>query len=75
MTPESTKSFITFYLHGLNERTRREKNGPKWGIDWVVYNIGSAAFGKPVRLPFLRGSNADYPKSKVEAAAFFALPI
>ena len=67
MTPESTKSFITFYLHGLNERTRREKNGPKWGIDWVVYNIGSAAFGKPVRLPFLRGSNADYPKSKVEA--------
>lgn len=54
MTPECIKSFVTYYLQSLSERTRREKKGTKWGIDWVAYNLGLAMFGKPVRLPFLR---------------------
>jgi hypothetical protein len=64
---ESIKSFVTYYLQSLSERTRREKSGTKWGIDWVAYNLGLAKFGKPVRLPFLRSGELGYPKSKVEA--------
>jgi hypothetical protein len=64
---ESIKSFVTYYLQSLSERTRREKSGTKWGIDWVVYNLGLARFGKPVRLPFLRSGDSGFPKSKVEA--------
>jgi hypothetical protein len=67
MNPEAIKSFVTYYLQSLHERTRREKSGPKWGIDWVAYNIGLAKFGKPVRLPFLRSGDEGYPKTKVEA--------
>jgi len=67
MTEESIKSFVTYYLQSLKERTRREKGGTKWGIDWVAYNIGLAKFGNPVRLPFLRNGDEGYPKSKVEA--------
>ena len=67
MTPECIKSFVTYYLQSLSERTRREKRGTKWGIDWVAYNLGLAMFGKPVRLPFLRSGAEGYPKSKVEA--------
>ena len=33
----------------------------------MVYNLGLARFGKPVRLPFLRGGDSGFPKSKVEA--------
>ena len=57
MTPELTKSFITFYLHGLNERTRREKTGRN-GESTGSCHTGFAAFGKPVRLPFLGGGAA-----------------
>jgi hypothetical protein len=64
---ESIKSFLTYYVQSLNERTRRERGGTKWGIDWVVYNLGLAKFGKPVRLPFLRSGDLGFPKSKVEA--------
>lgn len=67
MKPEVVKSFVTHYLHGLSERTRRERNGTKWGLDWVVYNLGLARFGKPVRLPFIRSGGHDYAKAKVEA--------
>ena len=67
MTRQSIKTFVTYYLQSLNERTRREKNGTKWGIDWVIYNLGLARFGKPARLPFLRSGGAGFPKSKVEA--------
>lgn len=67
MTSESIKSAVTYYLQSLSERTRREKRGTKWGIDWVIYNIGLSRFGKPVRLPFLRSGDAGFPKSKVEA--------
>jgi len=67
VTRESIKSVVTYYLQSLSERTRREKSGTKCGIDWVVYNIGLARFGKPVRLPFLRGGDFGFPKSKVEA--------
>ena len=54
MSPESVKSFVTYYLQNLLERTRRERTGTKWGIDWIAYSIGLARFGKAVRLPFLR---------------------
>jgi hypothetical protein len=67
MTRESIKSAVTYYIQSLGERSRREKSGTKWGIDWVVYNLGLARFGKPVRLPFLRSGDAGFPKSKVEA--------
>ena len=67
MNQEAIKTFVTYYLQSLNERTRREKNGPKWGIDWVVYNLGLAKYGRPIRLPFLRTGSEGYPKSKVEA--------
>jgi hypothetical protein len=67
MNLETVKSFVTHYIFALNERTRREKTGTKWGLDWVVYNIGLAKYGKPVRLPFIRAGGLDYSKSKVEA--------
>lgn len=67
MNPDSVKSFVTYYLQSLAERTRPEKSGTKWGIDWVAYNLGLARFGKPVRLPFLRSGESGYPKTKVEA--------
>jgi hypothetical protein len=67
MNPEHVKSFVTYYLQNLSERTRREKTGTKWGIDWIAYNIGLARFGKTVRLPFLRHGSGGFPKSKTEA--------
>jgi hypothetical protein len=67
VTRESIKSFVTYYIQSLTERTRREKSGTKWGIDWVVYSLGLAKFGKPVRLPFIRSGDSGFPKSKVEA--------
>jgi hypothetical protein len=67
MNRESIKSFVTDYVHGLHERTRREKTGTKWGLDWVIYNLGLSRFGKPARLPFMRSGGEDYSKSKVEA--------
>lgn len=67
MNPEHITSFVTYYLQNLKERTRRERSGTKWGIDWIAYNIGLARFGKPVRLPFLRHGSEGFPKSKSEA--------
>jgi len=67
VNPESVKSFVTYYLQGLKERTRREQSGTKWGIDWVVYNLGLAKFGRPIRLPFIRAGTDGYPKTKTEA--------
>jgi hypothetical protein len=67
MNPGHVKSFVTYYIQNLSERTRRERAGTKWGIDWIAYNIGLARFGKPMRLPFLRHGTAGFPKSKTEA--------
>lgn len=67
MNAESIKSFVTYYLQGLSERTRREKSGAKWGIDWIAYNLGLAKFGKPMRLPFIRSGPEGYPRGKSEA--------
>lgn len=67
MTPDLTKAFLTNYLLSLKERTRDEVNGTKWGIDWAVYNLGQAIYGKPIRLPFLRQSDGVGVKSKPEA--------
>jgi hypothetical protein len=67
MTPELDKAFVTAYLLSLKERTRSEQSGVKWGIDWLVYNLGQALYGKPVRLPFLRQSDPASIKTKTEA--------
>ncbi len=67
MNTDLQKSFVTYYLESLHERTRQEKNGAKWGLDWVIYNLGFALFGKPVRLPFIRGATGEYAKTKSEA--------
>lgn len=67
MTAESTKAFLTNYILNLKERTRTEIGGTKWGIDWVVYNLGQALYGKPVRLPFLRLEENSGVRTKPEA--------
>lgn len=67
MDQDHRKSFLTYYLRSLYERTRLEKSGAKWGFDWVIYNLGLSLYGKPVRLPFLRTANGEYSKSKNEA--------
>lgn len=61
------KAFVTQYLVSLMERTRSEKSGTKWGIDWVVYNLGLALYGKPIRLPFIRQAGDTTAKTKTEA--------
>ena len=67
MTPDLDKAFVTAYLLNLKERTRSEQSGVKWGIDWLVYNLGQALYGKPVRLPFLRQTDPAAIKTKTEA--------
>lgn len=67
MTPGLDKTFVTTYLASLKERTRNEQAGVKWGIDWVIYNLGQSMYGKPVRLPFLRQPDPTQLKSKTEA--------
>jgi len=67
MEQDLHKIFLTNYLGSLYERTRFEKTGPKWGIDWVIYNLGLNLYGKPYRLPFLRTSDDRYTKTKSEA--------
>lgn len=66
MTPDLQKTFLTNYLLSLKERTRIEATGPKWGIDWVIYNLGQVIYGKPVRLPFVRLPDGAGLKSKTE---------
>ncbi len=61
------KAFVTRYLGSLMERSRTEKSGTKWGIDWVVYNLGLVMYGKPIRLPFIRQPGDSMAKSKTEA--------
>lgn len=67
MTPDLQKAFLTNYLLSLKERTRTEASGTKWGIDWVIYNLGQSRYGKPVRLPFVRQPDGAGLKSKTEA--------
>lgn len=67
MNTDLRKSFVTYYVESLLERTRQEKSGAKWGLDWLVYNLGLELFGKPVRLPFVRTADGEYSKSKSEA--------
>lgn len=63
----SSQRFITDYLDALKERTRAEKTGIAYGLDWVVYNLGLALGWQPVRLPFLRDSQAIAAKTKTES--------
>ncbi len=67
MTPDTITSFLTYYLHSLLERTRAEETGAKYGLDWVVYNLGLALTWKPVRLPWLRGGANELSKTKTES--------
>lgn len=68
MTADLIKAFVTSYVVNLKERTREERTGVKWGIDWLIYNLGQAIYGKPVRLPFMRqpGSTTATTKSEAE---------
>ena len=62
----SRQRFICDYLSALKERTRSEKQGGAYGLDWVVYNLGLAMGWTPVRLPFMRTSGLDTAKTKTE---------
>lgn len=59
--------FITYYIQSLAERTRHEKTGTKFGIDWVIYNIAIQAGLIPQRLPFIRSGPSETSKTKTEA--------
>lgn len=67
MSTNITKEFTTRYVSSLRERSRVEKRGVKWGIDWLIYSLGQTLYGKPLRLPFMRQSDGSVPKSKTEA--------
>lgn len=61
-------TFLTYYIVSLKERSRLEKGSPKWGLDWVIYNLGQVTEGQPVRLPFFRTPKTDPSvQSKTEA--------
>lgn len=62
----ASQRFITDYLDALKERTRAENLGIAYGLDWVIYNLGLALGWQPVRLPFLRDSQALAAKTKTE---------
>ena len=66
MSDPYSKSFMTAYLLELKERSRSEMGIQKWGLDWVIYNLGQSMFGKPARLPFSREPGPGLPKSKTE---------
>ena len=63
----SRQRFICDYLSALKERTRSERHGIAYGLDWVVYNLGLAMGWTPVRLPFLRTPRLDAAKTKSES--------
>lgn len=67
MTADTITSFLTYYLRGLAERTRKETAGTKYGFDWIIYNLALAVGWKPVRLPWLRTGDDDISKTKTEA--------
>ncbi len=60
------KTFLTYYIHSLGERSREEKRGTQLGFDWVIYNLGLAKGWSPIRLPFLRGADGETAKTKTE---------
>lgn len=67
MTPDTITSFLTYYIRSLAERTRKETAGAKYGIDWIIYNLGLALDWKPVRLPWVRAGVGELSKTKTEA--------
>src|SRR5687767_3815520 len=66
MTPDTITSFLTYYIRSLSERTRKEKAGAQYGIDWLIYNLGLAVDWKPVRLPWVRAGVGELSKTKTE---------
>ncbi len=67
MSEDFTKSFLTYYVRSLAERTRAEKKGTKYGFDWIIYNLALAADLSPYRLPFFRAGADQISKTKTEA--------
>lgn len=66
MTDDLRASFITYYIESLGERTREEKNGTKFGFDWVIYNLALSEEWIPHRLPFIRTGPDTTSKTKTE---------
>lgn len=67
MSEDFTKSFLTYYIRSLAERTRAEKKGTKYGFDWIIYNLALTDDLIPYRLPFFRASSDQMSKTKTEA--------
>jgi hypothetical protein len=64
MSADLKRSFLTYYVRGLKERTRVEKSSVKTGIDWPVYGLCLAKGLTPIRLPFFRNKGDEFPKAK-----------
>lgn len=58
------RDFLTQYILSLKERTRLEKNIPKYGFDWIIYQLQLQKGETPVRLPFFRGESIEKTKTK-----------
>lgn len=67
MNEDFTRSFLTYYVRSLAERTRSEKKGTKYGFDWIIYNLALADDLIPYRLPFFRAGPDQISKTKTEA--------
>lgn len=67
MKNEFIKSFVKYYLSSLPEHGPRGKNDTSFGLNRLIYNIGLAKFGKPVRLSSSPKGNAGCSNNKVEA--------
>lgn len=67
MTKDLATTFLTYYVQSLRERTRDEKDGTKFGFDWIIYNLALAKGWTPYRLPFVRSGPHETAKSKTEA--------
>lgn len=63
MIPNHFNAFLTDYVGSLKERTRGEKGGNKFGLDWLIYNYGLLNNLIPIRLPFRRQSGAKIAQS------------
>jgi hypothetical protein len=65
-SPDLITSYLTYYVRSLGERSRVEKTGTKYGVDWIIYNLALAEDLTPLRLPFLRAGGDAMSKTKTE---------
>ena len=61
------KTFLTFYIQKLSERSQAQKERTIFGFDWIIYNLSLTDNYTPVRLPFIRNGGAETSKTKSEA--------